>query len=328
MSKVLTHEEWICERAKRVTATDISAIVGLNPWQSKLSIWLQKTGRAEPITETLPMKLGKMLQPIVLDLYDSETGLSTRRCGDTELIVCPDFPLAAATPDAEVPGNRIVEAKTASGRGAMKFGEPGTDNAVPDYYAIQVYWQCLVMGQDSADLAALLSGRDFRIYEVVRGRNTGLEDMLKEAAERFWRDYVIPDKAPPVDASEEAAQWLARQFPHNTKQLLPASDEAERIAAEYLVASAGLEEYKIQKELAENRLKQIIRDNEGIEFSNGQKARWSRTKDSTKTNWELVAAHVSKMISKVDYESIVEKYTKSVDGIRKFYGPKKTSSRY
>lgn len=320
---ILTREQWLEKRKSHVTATDIGAIVGLNPWKSKLSVWLEKTGRSEPVVETLPMRLGKMLQPVVLDLYDSETGLVTRRCGDTELIVCEDFPLAAATPDAEVVGERVVEAKTASGRGVSRWGEPGTVDAVPDYYALQVYWQAMVMKSDVADLAALLSGNEFRIYEMVRGRNLDLEAQLREAALQFWTDYVLTDTMPPIDASSEAAAFLARQFPKENKGvMLPASAEAEQIRAELRRANEMLDVSEVQVELAKNQLKEIIGEAEGLEFSDGKRARWAKTKDGTKTDWEKVARHAARPLPKDQFESLVKHYSVDVPGIRKFYKPK------
>jgi putative phage-type endonuclease len=322
--EVLSREKWLKLRQSHVTATDIGAIVGMNPWKSKLGVWLEKTGRAEPLEDNLAMWLGRNLQSTVLNRYEIEENVPVRHCGDTEIIISPEFRLAAATPDGVgKEDKRVVEAKAILGRSSsLKWGEIGTENAVPDMYFIQVIWQGMVLQQDVADIAVLLPGPNFRVYPIVRGRNLDLEAQLREEAERFWMDYVMTDKAPPVDASEEAAAWLARQFPRNTKQLLPATDEAEQIKQELLRAGEMLDVAKVQQNLAINQLEEIIAGDEGIVFGDGSRAKWSRTKDGEKVDYEAIAKHISGMISKVDYEAIVAKHTKKVDGIRKFYKPK------
>ena len=325
MSEVLTRDQWLAERRKHITATDIGAICGLNPWQSKLSVWLEKTGRSEPLQDNLAMWCGRSLQATVLNRYEIETSVEVRHCADTEIVVSREFPLASATPDGEGKADkRVVEAKAILGRSSsLKWGEPGTENAVPDMYYVQCVWQGMVLEQDAVDLAALLVGPNFKIYPIVRGRDLDFEAQLREEAERFWRDYVVNDRQPPIDASQEASDWLARRYPKNTAGLLlPATDEAEQIKQELLRQSELLDITEVQVELAKNQLKEIIGENDGIEFEDGSRAKWATTKDGKKTDWELVASQVGSMISKIEFEDIVKKYTKAVPGIRKFYKPK------
>ena len=46
-----TREEWLAARRLGVTGTDISAILGANPWATPLDIWLDKTGPAREVRE-------------------------------------------------------------------------------------------------------------------------------------------------------------------------------------------------------------------------------------------------------------------------------------
>ena len=42
----LSRDEWLTVRRQGIGSSDAAAAVGLNPYQSALELWMQKTGRA------------------------------------------------------------------------------------------------------------------------------------------------------------------------------------------------------------------------------------------------------------------------------------------
>src|SRR6202035_2264383 len=142
------------------------------------------------------------------------------------------------------------------------------------------------------------------IYTVKR--NPKLDDILAEATARFWRDYIVADRCPPVDDSERYGKYLADSFRNSTSKLvLNATDEfldwLERIREAKRVLSLA---EKVKQE-ARNHIMQILGADKGIKAPDGSKAQWIRPKDATETDWEGLAKHLQP-----DPE-LVKSYTKT-----------------
>jgi predicted phage-related endonuclease len=40
----MPREEWLVLRRKGIGGSDVSAILGINPWKTAMDVWLEKTG--------------------------------------------------------------------------------------------------------------------------------------------------------------------------------------------------------------------------------------------------------------------------------------------
>ncbi len=212
-----TREEWLAGRKKGIGSSDISGIVGADPYKTALDVWLDKTGRDRVGIETRPMRLGLKLEPIILGEFIEETGLDAVRDGVfARHATCP---IALATPDAKLVERPAgVELKAPGLRQSAHWGR-SWGNEYPEQYLCQVAWQMAVLDRDEWYLAALLGGQDFRVYHIHRDRE--LEAGLIEAAERFWRDHVVADRAPALDDSDTARRFVESRFPLSRGPLRP-----------------------------------------------------------------------------------------------------------
>jgi putative phage-type endonuclease len=121
---------WLEARRACLCATDVAAILGLNPYKSPLSVWLEKTGQAEVEEVTAAMKRGTRMERYVAEQYVEETGYGVT---PSQLYRHPRFEQFGATPDYEVedaPDMRLLECKTAKWMAARDFG-PALHRAVP-----------------------------------------------------------------------------------------------------------------------------------------------------------------------------------------------------
>jgi predicted phage-related endonuclease len=143
-----------------------------------------------------------------------------------------------------------------------------------------------VAGLPRADLAVLIAGEDFRIYHFERDEE--LEGHLFTLAERFWVDCVEAQRAPVLDGSEAARRWLHARYPQERAPLRHAGPEGERWANRLREASARAEAAQAEAEEARNHLKALIADAEGMAGRFGT-VRWTRSRASTRTDWEAVA---------------------------------------
>lgn len=200
--------EWLAERLNGVGASECAAVLGISPYMSALELYYRKTGQLPPITETLPMKVGKLMEPVLIRLYEDATGAKT--FGHQRFIRSVEHPFMSATIDAETVRDRssiIVELKTTNFRKADEWGETGTDE-IPSHYLIQTQQQMIVSGCDRVDVAVLIGNADFRVY-VVRRNEKLCQSIIRRVGE-FW-GCVEARKPPPEGVMD--ARLLASMRP-------------------------------------------------------------------------------------------------------------------
>lgn len=261
-------------RAGGLGASEIAAVVGLNPWRSAHDVWLVKRGL---VTEAgnVHTRMGQRIEACILDEYRESTGATLTFPGT---VVHAREPWMLATPDAFVEAERRnVEVKNVGWRSALHWGEE--EDAIPDYYRPQVAWQLEVLDVDEAHVAAWIGGSDFRIYTVRR--NASLAEVLIEAGRRFWFDYVLTGKHPPIDGSNGARRMLAELYPRNNKPLVRATVEHDELANCLMRARIAYEEADSAKKASEHALIAAIGDADGL-YSEAWRATYKTTKTGSR----------------------------------------------
>lgn len=296
--------EWLAKRRTGISGTDVSAILGINPWASPLDVWLDKRGQAEPRVESMAMKLGNLLEPVVATLYADETGAE---------LVDPGFLRHSSrdwhigTPDRITVDGTLIEIKTA--RSGNDWGEPGTDQ-IPRHYLTQVAWYLALTELQVAHVAVLVGASDFRRYVVQR--DLELEGVLVERCEAFWKGNVLEGQMPAVDGSESAARYIASRFPRNVEPLRPATEDEIALARRLAAARAATAAAEREQAEAENLLKAAIGDAEGLDLGALGKITWKASKGRESVDWKALAAEAN-----IPAE-LIARHTKTGEASRRF----------
>jgi putative phage-type endonuclease len=245
-------------RRTGIGASEVSAVLGLPSFLSPLEVWASKTEGVER-EDSLDLWRGRAVEPVIVEWYERETGRKTR---PAEAVRHPRCPVLFATPDRmhEQEEPEPLEAKSVRFSMQHLFGESDTDE-VPQQYLVQVQVQMACTGAEVGELAALFGLDELRVYRFTR--DVELEGLIIEGVERWWRDYVVAGRPPPVDGSSAWAERLATRA-RQEKRL-------EATAAMRQVALA-LAEAKAAKKLAEqheaewrNQLLALMEDADSIE---------------------------------------------------------------
>lgn len=240
---------WTAVRASALGGSEVAAVLGLSPWESRFSLWHKKSGQLPPSEDTDVMRWGRWLEePIARAFAATHPEYRVRRTGTwisrqrTWQLATPDRLLS--TPD----GPAVLEIKTS--HNADEWGEPGTDE-VPIFYRTQALWQLDTLGLSRAHLAVLISGSDYREYVV--DWNIAEVFVLREAGREFL-DTVERDERPDIDehtatyrtvralhpliddVEVEIAPTLAEQYRAAVAEYKAAEDAKRRAAAEVLDA--------------------------------------------------------------------------------------------
>lgn len=199
-------------RRNWIGASDVSTILGLNPYESPMKPWAEKTGRL-PIDETTgkTQAAGHKLEPVLLDMAEERLGGPLER--NVEVAHQRSSVPIVATLDAAVDRVRPVEAKTYGLFNKFAdisiWGPDGSDK-IPIWYRVQVQTQMACSGGDVAYMEALIGGRGFAHFEIPRHDES--IRLIEEHLDRWWKEHVLADVPPqPDDRSRKVLKEFIRK---------------------------------------------------------------------------------------------------------------------
>jgi putative phage-type endonuclease len=282
-------------RRTGIGGSDAGAILGLSPWKSPLDVYLEKIGEVDSSQDTAATYWGRKLEDLVADEYAVRTGRRVERCNDTLRHPLLEWQMAHVDRlvwrDGQRPRvrgqirtDRILECKTAGAHMAAEWGPEGTDQ-IPEAYIAQVQHYLAVTGCEVADLAVLIGGRDFRVYEIPRDNE--LIHAIIEAESEFW--WRCQDRRPP---DPQSLADLAKRWPRDTggtvvadAVLVGAVDALREMKAQQKTLDADID-------ALEAAVKKVLMDNATLAGPDGRPlATWKVQSTKRLDQARLTAAH-------------------------------------
>lgn len=279
-TKNLNYEQWLEQRQKYIGGSDAGAIVGLNPWKSQLSVYLEKTNQKENKNkDNEQMRIGRDLEEYVAKRFEESTGKKVRR---NNFMMIKDG-IFSANVDREVVGeNAVLECKTTNSF-ALKDWQ---GDSIPVHYELQCHHYMMVGGYDRAYIAVLIGNSKFIWKEIPRDEE--MIKLLEEQESKFWNDYVLQRQMPPADGSDTYSNALKEKYQGGLEEAVEIDIEDEQLKL--------LESLKSRKKEIDTSIKRIeqeiqsqMKDNE-IGILDGYKVTWKsatrKTIDTKKLNEE------------------------------------------
>ncbi|WP_162603916.1 lambda-exonuclease family protein [Streptomyces sp. CS014] len=187
--------DWHAARAAGIGGSEIAAVMGISPYESRFSLWHRKQGLIAPVEESEEMFWGKVHEPSICARFAQ---LHPELAVDTSpTFAAAGRPWQIANPDRLIvpaPGSspaEIVEAKTA--RDDHGWGKAGTDE-IPVHYRAQALWYLDVLQAVRCHVAVLIAGSEYREYVVDYSPHEA-QTMREYGAEfmRTIRQHERPD---------------------------------------------------------------------------------------------------------------------------------------
>jgi len=270
----LSHEEWLAYRNLGIGGSDASVVCGINKWKSPVELWMEKsdmiklgsasdTGGFGDAGE--PAYWGNRLEGLVKEEFTLRTGIEVIPVN--EILQSEEHPFMLANLDGYCYhpeyGEVVFEAKTSS---AYRSGEwvssnsHDNGNGIPDEYILQLQHYMAVTGFKGAYIAVLLGGNTFK-YQFVEC-DEELISMLIQLESEFW-DKVQSGIPPELDGSDASAKLLNEHFPDSVAEsVVTLPDDASYLIEQYNYAVHEIDRFTESKQEAENKLKQMLGDNE------------------------------------------------------------------
>lgn len=214
-------DQWLEARRAGIGSSDAPSIMGLSPWATPLDVWLDKTGRGEPVLESAAMRAGTLLEPLALDLAAAELGQTVTPHDQSVTLEHPTIPVLRCTPDGYAEDGWIIECKCT---GDAPWEE------VPIHYAIQVQHQLAVTGAPGAYVAQLSRGRMTMTLHAIP-RHDAMIARLERDLPAWWERHVVAGVAPEPSTMAEVVRLHpepsvpAVRLPDDAAALLDRLDE-------------------------------------------------------------------------------------------------------
>lgn len=305
-TKGLSREAWLQIRQQGIGSSDAAVAIGLSPYKSPLTLWLEKTGRKEPddLSGKDAVRWGTYLEPLLATVYAEQTGRTVRRVN--AVLQHAKHPFMLANLDREVvglpEGPGVLEIKTAGYHAAPQWEE-----GIPIAYQCQVLHQLAVTGHAWAEVAVLIAGQDFRIYRIERDDDK-IGDLIEREAD-FWQ-HVSADLQPPPNGSDDAGASLQWLYPQDNGQTVDLSESPayNRLFAQLLASRERKDQVEQQEALIRQQLQNALGEATTALFAGG-KVSWKKAKDRSAPDLDKLEQ---------EHPALLEQYRKPVPGTRRF----------
>ena len=245
------------KKPKKITATRLATILGLNPWSTPFEVWCEITRTYQkPFEDTIYTIAGKTIEPKQIAYMRTAYGMNNLRT-PTDIYGADyfkktwgdffgDIPIFGGMWDSLLVDRKehpeaVLEFKT------TKRSEDWVKD-IPEYYAIQAALYAYLLGIDDVIMvASFLEESDYLDPEqyVPSAANTiTVEfkvserypdfDLIIEKAKKWWNDHVVTGISPAFDEKKDAEilKVLRTNNPAPTDDMAALIAEAEALKKE------------------------------------------------------------------------------------------------
>ena len=252
MSDNTSRAAWLAARSKGIGGSEITSVLGLNPYQTPYALWERKTGRVNDSGESKYTRAGNYLEPVVAQMFQDATGLEAY-APEIEHWQHPDYPHLLGTPDRFVSmknGDAVLEIKTTQKRITR---EDVTEGSALSWY-FQVLWYMGITGKKTGFIAWLCTGVDFDYIQI--DFQPDIFDDMVEQADRFWKNHVLADVPPPPISREDIMKAIGKVLPDSVE----CSEEILRFHAQIKENAAKIKELEEANEELKTAVQMVMQD--------------------------------------------------------------------
>ena len=288
------------DRSKTIGASEIGAILGINPYMTPADVWMVKTLRKPEFAGNEATERGLILEPAIASWFAKQSkykidASQVRQFASRYCSATPDFTYEFDDPNkGKVFG--LLETKSTGMR--INYSEN-----IPEYWFLQGVFQCAVVGNVTEfTIAYLCGGLNFGAETYAYDAEFGKQ--LLEFADEWYEQHVIADVAPEPKTAEDVKK-LYKQ----TTQGIEASDTVKQVLDK-------MKDLKLEIAVKESQLQElksavmlIMRDAEAITVDGKPLCTWKFSKPTKKLNTDAL---------KAEMPEVYEKYLKETEPNRVF----------
>lgn len=212
---IKSEQEWHGWRQKDVTASVAGALLGVHEYTTPFSLWALKSGQiAEDPEESAPMRRGRLLEPVAVEMLREERpnwiidrGKVYLRDPDVRLGCTPD--VFASDPER---GPGVVQIKSVESMIFRKKWMQDGEVTPPLWIAVQAIIEAHLTGSKWAAVAPLVIGHGVDLPIIDIPIHAGVIEKIEEEVRKFWK--MVESGKPPHPDYARDGETIARLYAH------------------------------------------------------------------------------------------------------------------
>lgn len=239
-----------------IGGSDAAAACGVDPYRSRIALWLEKRGHVAP-EETEAMLWGKLIEPVIAGVLETD-GLELLPAPD-DGYVDPERPWLVGHPDylCDLDGSLGVLDVTTTGPWGGGWKD---DDDPPTAAMVRLHHYLHLTGAASGMLACLVGGQRLVTRKVTRD-DAAIRLML-DLEDTFYA-HLKHDAPPEPDGSDSAAAALRTLYPtHRPGSVVRLTGTQMRLYDELTAVRRQLAAVEARKDDLQQRLQAVMGDRE------------------------------------------------------------------
>jgi putative phage-type endonuclease len=283
------------DHKQKIGGSECAAALGLSKWKTPYQLYCEKVSEEDVQNiDNEYMYWGRALEPLIIERYKEITNNQVQIFLDEnnkqQTFVHSKYKWLKAHIDGLVTNkNLILEAKSTRFFND-EWGDINTDS-IPIEYLIQCAHYCIVISEErkieGADIAALGSTNDFRIYHY--SRNKELEDFIIQKTHDFWHNHVLKLVPPSPTVNDD----LNKIYANTIQDKVIATEHVAVICDQINEITPKIKELEEQENKLKTELKLFMQDKEElIDIKGRQLATWKKCNRKVLDNKALESSNI------------------------------------
>lgn len=249
---VTSEAQWLAERAKDVTSTEVAALYGLSPYVTEFELWHRKRdGVTEAPQDNDRMRWGQRLESAIANGVAEDHGWSVKK--RAVYVRLDEFRLGASF-DFEIEADLLNPLRLGVSRGPGLLEVKNVDGLIfrdqwlvvndareaPEHIELQLQTQLEVSGFEWGCIVALVGGN--QAHTLIRQRDPQIGADIRRRVRAFWKS--IDENKPPKPDFRADADFIIKQLRRNANagEQITADAELENLLSVYRVQAAKQKE--------------------------------------------------------------------------------------
>ncbi|MCR5697799.1 MAG: YqaJ viral recombinase family protein [Marinilabiliaceae bacterium] len=296
--------EWLAARTQGIGASEVSSILGLNPFETPYMLWRRKMGLETPKQETIAMRDGHFLEGAVADYFGSVTNSQILKNSAEDFIimnnerkylrVSPDRLYWSVDSKHSEADKCVLECKSTN---------KNIDEAnLPKHWFVQLQMN-LGVGEYKRGALAWFCKLNGTFNHVNVDFAPDFYGWLVEEVEKFWVDNILGKKEPDSMSVEDV---IVRYQKCTNGKAIEATPEILAAMTKLKEVRADIAKLEADGKACEDAIKIFLSDADTLTNQGVTLATW---RNSTSSRLDTKAF-------KADYPDLYAKYAKETDSRR------------
>jgi putative phage-type endonuclease len=261
-------EEWLRLRKAGIGGSDALAVLGLDPWKTRMEVWLDKLDSAPVREQSDRMRWGQVVEDSIADWFAERTGIGVRRCG---LMRNADRPWQQVSVDRLTADGGVLEIKNTNYHRRSEWADDDGE-IVADGAEAQGQHALAVTGLSHVWVAAQIGGEPPVVRRIERD-DAFIADLIA-CEQEFWA--LVQSQTPPaLEGGKAAASLIARMYPDVVPgKTADLTGEQRELLREYHKEIAAEKAASARKDEIKAQITAAMGDAEFARFEGEQVATW------------------------------------------------------